>query len=471
MIDVEQAESGPRSVIVVGAGVVGLSTAWFLQEHGVEVTVVDRPGVGAGSSAGGGGWLAPGLTLPLNSPDILRHGLRALRHPGAALRFPVDRTVGAFLAEFIVNCRHRSWRQTMRANVTLNQGCFDAFDVLLANGVDVPVTDTPVTAVFQTSAHAERLLRQLRELRNAGQTMHITALSGPALREQVPLVAPKVTAGLNINGQRFIDPLRFMTALGSSVAERGAAMYRLEIDEIISRGNGNGGISAHSADQTLIADALVIATGAPLSGLARRWLDVPVHAGCGFSFTVPVDRPMPGPIYLPSARLACTPHQGLMRVSGTTEFGRTRGVALADRVAAIVASVGPLLAGVRWAEHSDGWVGTYPITADGRPIIGELSPRVYLAGGHGMWGLTHGPVTGRLLAAQIAGGEQPRALVEFDPRRRRSISAGRARASRRNTGSARHGARDAGRSFRPAPDTPSCIWKGSDLRCPAPGNG
>ena len=73
---------------------------------------------------------------------------------------------------------------------------------------------------------------------------------------------------------------------------------------------------------------------------------------------------------------------------------------------------------MRWAERSDIWVGPRPVTPDGRALIGEMSRGVYVAGGHGMWGLAHGPVTGRLLAEQITTGKQPEALREFDPLRR-----------------------------------------------------
>ena len=87
----ERIDGGPRSAIVVGAGIVGLSTAWFLQERGVDVTVVDRTGVAAGASWGNAGWISPALTLPLNSPGVLRYGLRVAARPGRTAAHPHDR--------------------------------------------------------------------------------------------------------------------------------------------------------------------------------------------------------------------------------------------------------------------------------------------------------------------------------------------------------------------------------------------
>lgn len=63
------------------------------------------------------------------------------------------------------------------------------------------------------------------------------------------------------------------------------------------------------------------------------------------------------------------------------------------------------------------WVGSRPVTTDGRPLIGEVKPGVYVAGGHGMWGMAHGPITGRLLAEQITTGKQPAASRAVDPLR------------------------------------------------------
>src|SRR5439155_4332772 len=96
----------PRSAIVVGAGIVGLSTAWFLQERGVCVKVVDRTGVAAGASWGNAGWIAPALSIPLNDPSMLRYGLRSLVNRAAPLRISLaaDPTLWKFLMRFAANC-------------------------------------------------------------------------------------------------------------------------------------------------------------------------------------------------------------------------------------------------------------------------------------------------------------------------------------------------------------------------------
>ncbi len=418
MADVERIDGGPRSAIVVGAGIVGLSTAWFLQERGVDVTVIDRDGVAAGASWGNAGWIAPALTSPLNSPSVLRYGLRSLADPAAPLHIPVPprRGLTGFLLQFALNSRPSSWHRAVRANVPLNEECIEAFDVLTANGVDAPVTDAPITALFRTTEAAEHMLRELRHLEDSGQSLSVTALSGEALREQVPLASHAITAGVNVNGQRFIDPGRFVTALGRAVEERGATIRTAEVRAVATCGSGARVRVSDGNDLT--ADVAVVATGAWLSRLVGERVRVPVRAGRGYSFTVPVDRPLLGPIYLPDVRVACTPYQGALRVAGTMEFRDPYEPVVPARVGAIVGSAGPLLDGVRWAERSDVWVGPRPVTPDGRALVGEVSRSVYVAGGHGMWGLAHGPVTGRLLAEQITTGKQPEALREFDPLRR-----------------------------------------------------
>jgi D-amino-acid dehydrogenase len=253
-------------------------------------------------------------------------------------------------------------------------------------------------------------------MRDSGQPISTTELTGAALREQVPLASSAVVAGVRINGQRFVDPGQFVQALGRSVVERGAELHTMDVADVVAVADG---VSVQPrSGPTLTADVAVIATGAWLSGLVSRWVRVPVHAGRGYSFTVPVEHPVFGPLYLPDARVACTPLRGKLRVTSMMELRRPEAPLSAGRIDAICESASAFLDGVRWAERSETWVGPRPLTPDGRPLVGQVSEHgVYVAGGHGMWGMKHGPVTGRLLAEQIITGRQPEALREFDPLR------------------------------------------------------
>lgn len=419
MVGVERIGGAPRSAIVVGAGIVGLSTAWFLQEHGLEVTVVDRSGVAAGASWGNAGWVAPGLAIPLNEPSVLRYGLGSLLRPSAPLSVPVTADPGlwSFLVRFAANCRWPSWTRAVRAGLPFNEESIEAFDVLSANGVRATTTEAPIVAAFRTARQADGLLRELSRMERAGQPVPHAELSAKRLRELVPIASPALGVGVRIDGQRYLDPGAFVRALGDAVIVRGGAIEKLEVVDV--RGH-NAGVSVRSREGTeLSADVAVIAAGAWISRLlSRLGVRVPVRAGRGYSFTVPLERPVPGPVYLPSERVACTPYQGELRVAGTMEFRGPDAPPYRARAQAIVDAARPLLDGVLWDGRHDLWVGPRPVTPDGRPLVGALpQPGLHVAGGHGMWGLTQGPITGRLLAEQIVTGKTPAALREVDPLR------------------------------------------------------
>jgi len=153
--------------------------------------------------------------------------------------------------------------------------------------------------------------------------------------------------------------------------------------------------------------------------LARRFgVRSVVQAGRGYSFSVPVDRVPDGPVYLPAQRVACTPLGDRLRVAGMMEFRSPEARLDERRVQAIATAARPFLQGADLDAREDEWVGSRPCTSDGLPLIGATrSPRVYAAGGHGMWGITLGPATGRLLADQMVSGRTPAELAPFSPTR------------------------------------------------------
>lgn len=167
-------------------------------------------------------------------------------------------------------------------------------------------------------------------------------------------------------------------------------------------------------------DAVVLANGAWLNDLARpHGVSMPVRAGRGYSFTVQPTRLPAGPLYFPSQRVACTPVGDRLRIGGMMEFRSPDAGLDPRRITAITNAVRPLLSGVDVDDRADEWVGARPCTTDGLPLIGTTrAPKVYVAGGHGMWGVTLGPATGQLLAQQIVTGHTPPELEPFEPLRR-----------------------------------------------------
>lgn len=413
-------DGGPRTAVVVGAGIVGLSTAWFLQDRGVEVTVVDRDDVAAGASWGNAGWLSPGLAIPLNEPSVLKYGLRTLLDPKAPLHVPFTVDVGLwrFLTQFAAHCTWGAWERAAQANLPFNAECLDAFDTLTSSGVTAPTVSAPITALFETPKQATGLLKELRRINTSGGHIAYRGLTGDELREAAPQASARIGAGVRLEGQRYVDPGAFVAALADSVRQRGGVI-RTGFDVTAIRPHDHAVTLESRTGELVSGNVAVVATGAWLNRLARsKGVRVPVRAGRGYSFTVPTDRPVPGPVYLPHVRVACTPYRGALRVAGTMEFRSPDAPLDRDRIRAIIDSARDLLRGVRWNERTDEWVGPRPVTPDGMPLIGATTaPGVYVAGGHGMWGLTQGPITGRLLAEQIATGKQPEALRPVDPLR------------------------------------------------------
>jgi D-amino-acid dehydrogenase len=233
-----------------------------------------------------------------------------------------------------------------------------------------------------------------------------------------PSLTPRVGCVVEITGQRYIDPGGYTGAVAESVIARGG----------IIRSGATVARLRQAADAIMVepvsgepepADAVILATGAWLDELARPYgVRRRVRAGRGYSFDVATSEPVTTPVYFPLQRVACTPYQGRLRVAGTMEFRGPDDPPAAPRFDAIVGSVRDLLSGVNWDSAAHHWVGPRPVTADGLPLIGATSdPRVFVAGGHGMWGITLGPVTGMLLAERIVTGKDPKAIGPFNPLR------------------------------------------------------
>jgi D-amino-acid dehydrogenase len=406
---------------------VGLATAWHLQEHGIHVTVHERHHVAAGSSWGNAGWLTPALTAPLPEPAVLRYGVRAVVSPSSPVYVPLrpDPRLLRFLTGFARHSTERHWGRGMRAYAPMNRRAHDAFDELTDNGVAATTRPAdPFLAAFRTPDERAALVDELEHIQDAGQAVKYDLLTGPEARAIEPALSSAVGAVIRLHDQRYINPPAFVGELARAIVDREGRIVEGASVSGVRHGNGGAYLTTRDdVDGTNRYDAVVLANGAWIGHLGRQFgVRQPVQAGRGYSFSVDGEHLPSTPVYFPAQRVACTPLHGpdgtRLRVAGMMEFRAPDAALDQRRIDAIVNAARPLLNGVDLDDRRDEWVGSRPCTADGLPLIGGTrAPGVYVAGGHGMWGMALGPLTGKLLAHQIATGVTPPELVAFDPLR------------------------------------------------------
>jgi len=415
-------------VVIIGAGMVGLSTAWFLQRSGVEVRVIERKDVAAGSSLGNAGWLTPSLVLPLAEPSVLRSGVQMVVSARSPLYIPpaLDRQLLRFLAGFARHCTPGRWRAAATVLARAGGQMLTAYEELHAAdavGVAAPITPAePFLAAFASQADRDVLVEEFHHLAEIGFAQPYRLLDSAQMREADPVLSDAARFGIALDGQRFINPAAFVRALGAAVRAGGGEILG---DRAVTGVDRQGAsVSVRCADGTAVeGDTAVIATGAWLGRLARdHGVRTLVQAGRGYSFTVHPQSLPRHPIYLQAQRVACTPLGGAedgLRVAGMMEFRRPDAPLDPRRIRAIVEAAMPMLTGIDWSARTDEWVGARPCTPDGLPLVGRTATdRVFVAGGHGMWGIALGPLTGKLLAGQITGEHEDPLLRAFDPLRR-----------------------------------------------------
>lgn len=412
-------------VVIVGAGMVGLSTAYFLQERGVRVTVVERTGVASGSSWGNAGWIAPALTLPLPEPAVLAYGLGALLRPSAPLYIPLTASprLLRFLLGFARACTPAKWRSSMAIYAEVAGMAMGAFDEL-TDVVEPTHLAEPFLAGFASAKARDDLIDEFRVVVEAGGAVDYDVVDGDELRSIEPALGASVISGVLLRGQHYIDPPKFVESLAAAVRERGGELvtgFDVEsVHDLGDGGSGRGGVEVLPASGSPIgADAVVLATGTWLGDLARGFgVRQLVQAGRGYSFSVVPDAMPSRPIYFPAERVACTPLGDRLRVGGMMEFRSPEAPLDPRRIRTVIEAARPMLTGIDWDTRKEEWVGSRPCTPDGLPLIGATrSPRVHVAGGHGMWGITLGPLTGRFIADSMTGGTVPAVMKSFDPLR------------------------------------------------------
>lgn len=407
-------------VIVIGAGVVGLSAAIAVQGRGLSVAVLDREGPAAGASAGNAGAFAFTDILPLASPGILRKAPKWLIDPLGPLSVPP-----AYALQ-IAPWMFRFWRACSPTRVAHSTGAQTALMDLSKAELEPFLRETGTHGmlrkdgnlqVYEGEAELEASLPGWRAREEHGIAFEHLDAAGMATIQ--PGLAPRFTHGTFTPGWYSIaDPKLYTLALAEHFRSRGGTVERLEVESLAQQGDG---IAIRARDGSpRHATRVVLAAGAFSHRIAQSLGErIPLETERGYNTTLPSDAfDLRTQVTFGGHGFVVSRLSTGIRVGGAVELG---GLELAPnfrRSEAMLAQARAFLPGLK-PEGGVQWMGFRPSLPDSLPAIGRAraTPRVIYAFGHGHLGLTQSAGTARLVADLLT--ERPPAIdiASFSPQR------------------------------------------------------
>jgi D-amino-acid dehydrogenase len=393
-----------RSVVVVGAGAVGLGCALFLQADGWDVTLVDRAEPGQQTSYGNAGILSVQSVAAINQPAVLRKLPQLLlsRRSPLRVRWRDLWATAPWLFALARACTQAQSDASGRAQAALAREAAIAWAILLQRcGGTERVSWPGWLKLAESEAEAAVLTGERRRLEEEGFAH--AWLGGDGVAELEPALGPRFTAGLWLEGNGQVDrPGALLAHFAGRFTAEGGRLVRDEVRELAetSRGVGGGGERARYE-----AGHAVLAAGPWSAGLGRRLgCRVRLAAERGYHLMLPQGETLLArPIYSARHGFVAAPMGDAIRLTGGAEIARLASPPDERPIRALLPELRRLLPRARIRVASS-WMGARPSMPDSLPVIARAprAPRVVLAYGHGHLGLTLGPVTGRLVADLMA---------------------------------------------------------------------
>jgi D-amino-acid dehydrogenase len=408
-------------VLVVGGGVVGVCTAHCLVERGVRTTLLERGEICSGASHGNGGWIFPSESAPIPGPGVIREALPWLLDPESPfwIRPRANLALLRWLWDFRRACNASALRESFRLRRALSLASLERFTEFAEKlDLDFGFTQRGLTLVFQTAKAMRDAQHEVDLLEAAGGSAKWLGVK--ALRERVSSLSPELAGGLEFTDDAHITPGDFVRGLAADVARRGAAI-ETHTEVLGVEWSRRGPVRVRTTRGDFTADEVVLAAGAWTPELTRSLgLRVPVEAAKGYSITVERPEGHPDlPLALVEGMVFVTPMGSQLRFGGTLELAGLDMRVNQRRVDALARTVRTFLPGISRTPTVEIWRGLRPLTPDDLPILGRPAGTsgLILATGHGMSGISQGPISGELIA-QLVSGETPEIdLAPFSPDR------------------------------------------------------
>jgi D-amino-acid dehydrogenase len=409
-------------IVIVGAGIVGCSTAFFLQEDGHEVTLLDPLPPGAGTSSGNAGVISLASCLPIATPGIVGRLPSLLRDPlgPLAIRWRHLGTLAPWLWRVALASRRSRVDEISAAIVALVARAGTAHDILIQRcGLGELVRSGGWLKVARHRMDFERgTALERRFLDRHGIPHELVDAAGIQALE--PALAPDLAAGLLLSANRAIrHPQHYVEGIARIVLDRGGRQLRRRATGLGLAGDRVTAVRTAAGD--VPADLVVLAAGAfarPLAAAAG--LRLPLEAERGYHLMLPhPEATLTRPVHSIDGGFVLAPMAHGIRLTGGVELASPTAPPDFRRIRALLPRARALLPGLGGEVRSE-WQGCRPSLPDSLPVLGRAPNRanLYLALGHQHIGLTLGPMTGRLIADLVAGRDPGLDLAPYAPGRR-----------------------------------------------------
>lgn len=406
-------------VIVLGSGVIGTTTAWYLAQQGAQVTVIDRqPGAALETSFANAGQVSPGYSTPWAAPGIPLKALKWLfqRHAPLAIRADGSLFQLRWMAKMLANCSSARYAVNKERMMRVSEYSRDCLRTLRdTTGLHYEERSRGTLQLFRTQAQLDAAARDIAVLEECGVPYEL--LTGDDVARAEPALAQRsgeLAGGLRLPNDETGD-CRLFTERLAQMAQQAGVQFRfgVEVRELVQRGGHIAGVritgkDAQAEDELLTADRYVLAFGSYSRPMAASLgLDLPVYPVKGYSLTIPLIDAARAPVSTvldETYKVAVTRFDDRIRVGGMAELGGFDLRLNPRRRETLEMVVSDLFPGSGAVEKAEFWTGLRPMTPDSTPIIGATSfPELFLNTGHGTLGWTMACGAGQLVADLVTG--------------------------------------------------------------------
>ena len=404
-----------HKVVVIGGGMVGLCSAWYLQQQGHQVTLIEKETLGEGCSVGNAGMLVPSHFIPMAAPGIIAKGLKWMFQPESPfnIRPTLDMQNLLWLWNFFRSANQTHVDRCKQTILDLNLYSRELYDSLLKDsGLDFKLGEHGLFMLYKTEQGEKEEVELAHQALELG--LDVAILNGQQVQELEPDVQVDVRGGVHFRCDSHIDPGHFMQTLLNGLKQAGAEL--LGNTEVVDFEKERSGrllsVLVRTADgdmKSIEADEFVLAAGAYSNDIAQiLGGNLPVVAGKGYSITLDQpERVNRIPAIMTEAKVTITPMGEKLRFCGTMELLADRDSMNEAKIRGLRKSVGQYYPD--FAEElmkaEPVWSGMRPCSPDGMPYIGRFKQHENLiaATGHAMMGVSLGPVTGKMVSDIVTG--------------------------------------------------------------------